>query len=156
MPAFKFKHIGGYVFRRNALGFIYADGIPELDAKAHFDGLDQKDSDLVRNRFGIWLEGKAYDKYHHGWPSNPQYKLCHVFKWETRHKPQRLYGFKCHPKPDTDKGFVLCVLAYFGTKDDTTDYAILGRLNKLREDLNVIAAISVEYSEYGGKPKWQH
>lgn len=154
MPGFKFTHISGYAFRSNALGFIYADGIPELAAKAHFESLNQKDLDLVRSRIGVWLEGKAYDKYHHGWPNNPQYKLCHVFKWEKRHKPQRLYGFKCHPKPGT--GFVLCVLAYFGTKDDTTDYAILNRLNKLREDSSVIAAISVEYPEYGGKQKWNH
>jgi hypothetical protein len=154
MPVFTFTHISGYAFRRCALGFIYANGVPSLDAKAHFDGLANKDSDLVRSRIGIWLEGKSYDKYHHGWPNNPKYKLCHVFKWEKRHKPQRLYGFKCHPKPDTAKGFTLCVLAYFDTKDDTTNYAILDRLNRLRQDPNVIAAVSIAYPEYGGKPKW--
>jgi len=155
MPAFTFTHASGYVFRRCALGFLCAEGISDLDAKAQFDALNQKDSQLVRSRFGVWLEGKPYDKYHHGWPNNPENKLCHVFKWEKRHKPQRLYGFKCHPKPNTDKGFVLCVLAYFGTKDDTTDYSILDRLNELRQDLSVIAAISVEYPEYGGKSKWK-
>ena len=156
MPHFVFTHVSGYLFRHRALGFLRADGIPELDAQEVFEGLVPKDADLVRGRFGLWLEGKIYDKYFHG-RGEPEYKHCFYFKWEKKRKPQRLYGFLCHPKPDTEKAFILCVLAYFDTKDDSTDLAILDRLNKLRQDLNVIAAISTEYPEFtGGQTKWKH
>ena len=155
MPVFDFTHVSGFSFRHRALGFIAAEDVPELDAKEHFESLEVKDSDLVRSRFGHWLEGKVYDKYFHGWPNNQKYKECFVFKWEKKRKPQRQYGFLCHPKPQpAEKGFVLCVLAYFDTKEDTTDYTILDRLNKLRQDLNVTQAIKKQYPEYGGKDKW--
>jgi len=156
MSNFVFTHVSGYSFRRRALGFLQRDGSTELDAKAHFEELVEKDANLVRSRFGHWLEGKIFDKYFHGW-SDEQYRQCFVFKWEKRHKPQRLYGFLCHPNPSTDKGFLLCVLAYFATKDDATDYTILDRLNKLRQDFSVISAISAECAEFMvGKSKWNH
>jgi len=124
----------------------------DLDAGRVFDSLDAKVAQMVRTRIDHWLQRNVFRKYFHGFSG--KYSGCFVFKWEERHKPQRLYGFLCHPFPKTNTGFELCVLVYHDTKDDTMDYAILGRINRLCEDIRVLEAIAREYPEIRGTPQW--
>ena len=153
MARFVFTLADGFNFRRRSIGFVQELERNELDAKVVFDSLGDKDSALVKSRFDQWLQREVFRKYFHGF-DNPDYRKCFVFKWEKRRKPQRLYGFLCHPKPSSDPGFELCVLVYFATKDDVTDYALLDRVNALRGNLGVTEAIASEYPEYGRTETW--
>jgi len=59
-----------------------------LDAKAVFDNLDNKQKRTLLTRFDHWIEGAEgatpQDKYFHGWPNDKDYKSCFVFKWNTK------------------------------------------------------------------------
>jgi hypothetical protein len=104
-----------------------------------------------------WLSGGIHNLYFHGWPDEPKYKECFVFKWDEEKVGQRLYGFLCNPTPKSDPGFRTCVLVLHATKHEhETDSANLDRVNRWREDLRTDLAIKSIYPEYGGKDKWRH
>jgi hypothetical protein len=105
---FVFTHAPGHYFRTRAVGFVEELTRNELNAKRAYDSLQPKTRNLVDSRFKHWLDRQRFDKYFHQYDGD--YRACFCFKWEERHVPHRLYGFLCHPKPDTEKDFELCVL----------------------------------------------
>jgi hypothetical protein len=127
----------------------------ELDARATFDWLREKHPTVFRllnSRFGHWLARAVFKKYFHGFGG--KYSACFVFKWEQRHIPHRLYGFLCHPMPQSFPAFELCVLTCFATKGDDTNYTILDRINRLLVDMAVKEAIAQTYPEFRGRQQW--
>lgn len=139
----------GFKIGRRAIGFL-EDGGRALNARAKFNGLNAAKKRLVSDRFDVWLDGKHYPKYFHGWPDSPFYKDCFVFKWRENRVEQRLYGFLCNPRPRTDSGFRLCALAIHATKTEwETDESELDRIVSLLYAEEVKAAIRERYPEYG-------
>jgi hypothetical protein len=148
----------GFRFDRRAVGFLEYEADIEMDAGAVFDGLEGAAKQAVRTRLDHWLEGNVYDKYFHGFPNQSSYKHCFTVKWHVKRQEHRLYGFLCNAKPQSDARFQLCVLIYYAPKNEMgTDYAILDRVNQLRLNSAVTAAIAMEYREYGGgMSKWRN
>lgn len=156
-PRYVFTLVPGHNFRTRAIGFLEEVGGVDINAKTTFEWLREKHPNLfqlLNSRFGHWLARQVFDKYFHGWPG--KYSACFVFKWELKHIPQRLYGFLCHPMPRTVPAFELCVLIFFRTKGDETDYTVLGRINRLLVDLAVREAISKVYPEFNGRQQWKN
>lgn len=156
MPtALSFRLADGFGFRRRSIGFLEAKDDCEMNAGAVFDALTGKARQTVRTRMDRWKDGfNSPNWYFHGW-NLPNYKDCFVFKWDDQQRSQRLYGFLCNPKPVSDPGFRACVLVYHVTKhEEKTEFVHLDRINKLRQDLRVQAAIKVIYPEFGGRDKW--
>jgi hypothetical protein len=151
-PRYVFTLVSGHNFRTRAIGFLEDAGNDEMDAKSVFESLPPVQFSLVNARFGHWLSRAVFDKYFHGFAG--KYNECFVFKWEARHIPQRLYGFLCHPRPRSDLPFELCVLMYFATKGDDTNYTILDRINRVKTDIAVKAAMSQQYPEFTGRKPW--
>jgi hypothetical protein len=102
-----------------------------------------------------WLQGKDdASKRFHGF-TEAGYRLCFTFKWRENRLENRFYGFLCNPKPDTERGFRLCVLMYHAAKIEwKTDHAILDRVNAYRDDIRVTQAIAQLYPEHKGFKKW--
>jgi hypothetical protein len=108
-----------------------------ITAKLVFEKLKNKQQIDLRNRFDMWLAGQKFDKYFHGWPNEPNYKDCFVFKLQKL----RLFGFLCKPKPDFPD-FQLCVLVSHSTKDGwDADVAEKNRMNALKDGPKVIVAL---------------
>jgi hypothetical protein len=145
-PPYMFTLAPGQYFRTRSVGFVQDVSGEEMDAHGTYQGLKPKIRLTVDSRFKHWLDRQVFQKYFHGFDG--VYSACFTFKWEERHVPQRLYGFICHPKPKTDPSFELCVLMYFDTKADKTNYTKLGWINQLRINSMVVAAIAKEYPEF--------
>jgi hypothetical protein len=152
LPRFVFRLTEGFHFHSRSVGFLEETEHSDLDARAVFINLKPKVAQLLRTRIDHWLQRNVYPKWFHRFSG--KYGTCLVFKWEERHKPQRLYGFICHPRPKSEPKFECCVLCYYGQKDDATDYSILDRILRLVEDVRVREAIAVEYAEFQGTSSW--
>jgi hypothetical protein len=134
---------------RRAVGFL--EGHPELNAGREFEALRSKDQDRVRSGMDRWCDGQpGPKKWFHGW-NEPEYRECMVFKLNEH----RFYGFKCHPLPNSNPAFLLCVLNIHVYKRETeTDDAELDRVNQWRTNVGAQSAIARVYPEYGrGKCK---
>jgi hypothetical protein len=156
-PRYVFTLAPGQYFRARSVGFLEETDRGDLDAKARYDLLQPKTRSTVDSRFKHWLDWQVFKKYFHGFEGD--YSACFTFKWEERHIPHRLYGFLCHPKPQTEIGFELCVLCYFDTKGDKTNYTILNWINQLRLHPMVKLAIGQEYPEFiatESRKSWTH
>ena len=108
----------------------------------------------MRTRFDLWIDGGTHDKYFHGWPSQPRYKQCFVFKWKDGQACHRMYGFLFHPQAG-NPAFQVCVLATHAIKLAwETDPRELEGAVKLWNDPLVIAAIMAAFSDAkeGRKP----
>ena len=151
-----FRLASGFNFQRRSIGFLEAEnGEDELNAGETFDALTGNDRRKVSARMDYWLSGGTHDKYFHGWPNEPKYKECFVFKWERRKVAQRLYGFLCNPIPRSDAGFRTCVLILYVEKHEVeTDFSNLDCVNSWRQDFRTTAAIAEVYPEYGGACAW--
>lgn len=143
----------GFDFSDRGIGFLEDDRNDDMNAGIVFDGLTGSTERKVRTRMDYWLQGNIYDKYFHGWRNLPEYKYCFEFKWEERHKPQRLQGFLCHPIPISNPRFELCVLIFHVRKDDATNFGILDDVNRLRQQLDTTEAIGSTYPEYKRRVK---
>lgn len=135
--------------RRRALAFLECPEDKGIDAKRVYARLPQKKRQDVLNRFELWLDEGTCNKYFHGWPNNPQYKHCFVFKWRDTQGHHRLYGFLFNPRPETDAGYRVCVLVSHAVKGDpNTDPAELDGANRLRESVEVIIAVKKAFPEH--------
>lgn len=145
----------GFQFRRRAIAFLVCDDDGSLEAWRIFEGLTEKVRRDVRVRIDHWLQGNVHDKYFHGFPNQAQYKTCFAFKWHVKRQEHRFYGFLYNPKP-TER-FQLCVLVHYTPKNEMgTDYTILDRINRLRMQPAVLAAIAIDYPEQPrGISQWQ-
>jgi hypothetical protein len=77
--------------------------------------------------------------------SGSEFRECFEFKRQR----ERLFGFKCHPEPQTNPRLLLCALAYYGDKEgEAADKTMLRRVNRLRIDGAVAQAIRQIYKEY--------
>ncbi len=134
---------------RRGIVFLVLDGNQDLDASKTFNSLEQKQERALRGRFDLWIDGRApRDNYFHGWPNNPKYKECFVFKWKHRNQNHRLYGFLYHPQPKTRPRFQLCVLLSHATKNSwETDPSELDGANELRFKMEAITAIKAAFPE---------
>jgi hypothetical protein len=78
-----------------------------------------------------------------------------VFKWKVRRQHHRLYGFLCHPTPNANRRFQLCVLVSHAKKSqEATDITELDAVNGLRVDSSVRDAITIAFPDSGGSQQW--
>lgn len=129
---------------RRGVGFL--EGHSELGAGFEFDELDVSDTFSLKSRMDHWVAGNdSPSKYFHGFKSGRDYRECFVFKLPER----RWYGFLCHPRPQTNPSFLLCVLCIHASKHEhETDLAELDRVNGWRTSTGATEAISETYPEY--------
>ena len=108
----------------------------------------KKASWATKTRIDYWIEGNnAPPKYFHGYDEQ-KYRECFVFKRDE----DRFYGFKCHPRPKTAARLEMCVLTFHDSKFEAErNYTLLDRINVLRKDPYVIAAIRESYPEFTGE-----
>lgn len=141
---------------RRGIVFLVRDGDDDLDAAKVFSKLKQKQDRAVRDRFDLWIDGEEYrNNYFHGWPNNPKYKQCFVFKWKHRNQNHRFYGFLHNPQPRTRARFQLCVLTSHATKSSwETDPSELDGANELRFNLEVIGVIKGAFPELREGKEW--
>lgn len=126
---------------RRGLAFLICKSNADINAKSTFDELNIKRQREIRTRFQWWLDGMINDKWFHGWPNDPSYKDCFVFKWKEKRQNHRLYGFLCHPLNHNPR-FQLCVLVSHASKSKhNTDPRELDGANKLKVNENVKKAI---------------
>ncbi len=127
---------------RRGLAFLECQEDKFLDARQMFDGLKTKWNERLLNQFDYWLGGGLLDKYFHGWPRLLEYKECFAFKWKDAGTYHRLYGFLINPRPDSDPRFQVCVLVCHHRKnDESTDFTILDKINRLRVRAEVIQTV---------------
>ena len=115
---------------------------PYVDAKEIFDDLTPSSERYHRKSFDYWLADRHMPERFHGFKKSyekSKYTQCFVFK--NIEEKERFYGFLCHPKPD-DQRYQLCVLAvYAQKKENAQDLAELERVERMRKDPAVLAAI---------------
>jgi hypothetical protein len=125
------------------LAFLECLGDPEIDAKRVFDKLREKKRNDLRGRFDLWLDEGRCDLYFHGWPNNPDYKNCWVFKWKNAGAYHRLYGFLIKAKD-----YIVCVLVSHAQKNTPhTDPSELKGAEALRLNLEVNMAAREEFPD---------
>ena len=133
---------------RRAVAFLRCDGNQQIDAMSVFDGLKKERERELRERLDYWIDGGTHDKYFHGWPNNPVYKQCFVFKWKENRMCHRMYGFLIHPTPNLDASFQVCVLVSHASKAQwDTDIRELDGSKALSKDPLVIAAVAEEFPD---------
>jgi hypothetical protein len=151
------KRVSGLrISERRAIAFLGCTTDASIDAEAAFQRLTKEREREVRNRFDYWIDGGIQDSYFHGWPNNPAYRKCFVFKWKEDRKCHRLYGFLIHPTPLSSPGFQVCVLASHATKTKwETDVQELSRAKALGDDPLAVAAVHREFPERAkGSKQW--
>ena len=140
---------------RRSVAFLISSENPDLDAAAVFGRLKDKRLRELRTRFDLWIDGGRHAKYFHGWPNDPQYKHCFVFKWNDGLACHRMYGFLFHPQAG-NPAFQVCVLATHAIKTTwETPPGELEGANKLRNDPLVIAAVRTAFPDAKeGRKQW--
>jgi hypothetical protein len=143
---------------KRAIALLDCSHDSEVDAAKVYEALKQEPERLreVRSRLDMWIEGaQPHKRYFHGFDKEG-YRDCFVFKWKQKNRGQRLYGFLCNPKPQTDKPFRLCVLTNHAEKAQwETDPQELDKANALRIDPHVKAAIALAFPDgETGKKQW--
>lgn len=151
--SYSITFIEGLPITLRGVVFLESEEDSRVDAKKVFDALKQtkggKDQErLILNRFSLWINGGRHDKYHHGWPNEPENKHCYVFKWKHRQRDNRFYGFLCNPKPKTDARLQICVLVSHDYKNQRlTDPRHKALANELRETQSVKDAIAEQFPD---------
>ena len=140
--AYSLRHIKGLSpSNRRAVTLLECSQDASVDASTAFGQLNEKKERELRDRFDFWISGGVNDKWFHGWPNSETYSECYVFKWKHNRIDHRLYGFLCHPITSKPR-FSVCVLVSHTTKSAwNTDSVVLDRINRLRADSDVIAAV---------------
>jgi hypothetical protein len=137
----------------HAVGFLTHSGVSFVDVSEAFKGLDEDARDYFQTSFDYFLDDVTLTKYphrYHGWKKSVakgRFRYCFVFKYP----PHRLYGFLCHPKESltpSDRRFLGCVLVLHAEKLKwLTDQEELKRVNKMRENAEVLKAIKWPWKE---------
>ena len=120
----------------------------KASAKVAFDSLKLKQKRTMLDRFDYWISGGKQDKYFHGWPNDPKFKECFVFKLYYTQQWHRFYGFLCHPQPASRPRFQVCVLCSHAIKAVwETDPNELQGADALRVDPRIGAAIAMIFPD---------
>ena len=153
--AYRVRRVGGLRGSNwRAVVFLTCDADSEINASEAFEKLLQKRRRELLDRFDHWIAGGVQDNYFHGWPNNPRYKNCFVFKLREKRLCSRFYGFLFHPIPNANPRFQVCVLCSKATKTEwETDPSELDGANVLRIKPQVIAAIRREFVD-GREGQW--
>jgi len=139
--------LGHDVNNRRGLAFFVCPNDDTIDAEAVFNGLTTKKKRDLKSRFDAWLAGKVNDNWYHGWPNNPDYKDCFVFRWKDNRQNHRLYSFLCNPFPNNNN-IRLCVLVSHAAKNTWgTDPAELNGAKELSTNVDVNEAIKKAIKE---------
>jgi hypothetical protein len=132
---------------KRAVGFLVNSGFSFVNVADAFKGLSAEASDYFQASFDYFIDEHVFKHRYHGWKKSVargKYQYCFVFKYP----PHRLYGFLCHPKEPTDRQFYACVLVLHAEKRTwLTDQEELKRVNKMREDEEVLKAIKWPWKE---------
>jgi len=125
---------------KRAVGMLYGD--QDLCAEK-LTGLSEKDAKYNRYSMERWTGGlNGPNSRSHQFDGTPYF----VFKQVA--KMHRFYGFLCHPLPNTDASFQLCVLTtYAQKKENATDTAELGRVKAWMDAPATQAAIRLFYPD---------
>jgi hypothetical protein len=133
--------IHGHKITRRGLAFLICKNDRNIDAKSFFERLKPNQERRARSSFDHWLDGGTNKNWFHGWPNNPTYKDCFVFKWKENRQDHRLYGFLCNPLPNYSH-FRLCVLVSHAQKNAwETNPTELDGVNKIKEEAKVKEAV---------------
>jgi hypothetical protein len=134
----------------HAVGFLINSEVSYVNVKEAFEGLREDERDFLTTSFDYFLDDLTLTKYphrYHGWKKSVargKYQYCFVFKCP----PHRLYGFLCHPKEPADGRFLGCVIVLHAEKKKwLTDQEELKRVNKMKEDAEVLKAIKWPWKE---------
>lgn len=131
----------GHRIERRGIAFLICENDKNINAKSVFDNLELKREREIRSRFDLWLAGGINDRYFHGWPNNPIYKNCFVFKYKDKNQHHRFYSFLCNPMPN-NLSFQLCVVVAHAQKNTKeTDLAELDGINDFIKNNEVTEAI---------------
>ncbi len=146
---------------KRGMVFLRCEEESDLNAIAAFAELSgdrtrrNRERDL-RARFDYWIAGGRNDIWFHGWPNVRKYKPCFVFKWKENRACHRFYGFLCHPTPNKNPAFQLCVLCSHAVKTEwETDPSELDGALALSGDVDVLAAIKMTYLDKE-KTQWSN
>jgi hypothetical protein len=139
-----------------AVVFLCCPDDRRIDAGAVFEQLERKKEMELRVSFDYWIDGGTADSRFHGWPNDPRYKECFVFKWKKNRQLHRFYGFLFHPTPFSNPKFQLCILVSHAVKTEReTDSNELDLQDSLRNDASIHTAIREEFPEMKrGTGRW--
>jgi len=132
--------------------------VPYVDVEGAFDSLDKASERFHLKSFDMWMDDHHRPKRYHGWNKSEhkgEYSDCFVFK--NVGECERLYGFLCHPKAPEDPNYEMCVLVLYAQKKKwNTDTAELDRVEKMRKDTHVQAALQDPdlFKEGEGEHTW--
>lgn len=145
---FEVNPLPGLEITDKGVAFLTRTSRKDINAKAEFDKLKPKLQQDVLNRFDYWIQGNHYDKYFHGFPSDPRYEHLWIFKWQKAGTQYRLYGFLFNPRPVTEKNFQACVLVCHGQKPGNDQHDPLAE--SLRLNLSVVKEVKKAFPERKG------
>jgi hypothetical protein len=146
--AYSVHRITGLIYGQHPRDVVFLASAEDtrIDAEAAFNKLKEKHRGEMLAKIEYWRRGNHADHYFHGFGA--PYKECFVFKRKQAGTYYRYYGFLFNPKPLTDPGYQLCVLASHDLKNEAgTDPQQLKVMNILRLTPEVIAAIKKEFPE---------
>jgi len=130
-----------------AVGFL--KGEPELDAWDEFTTLAENSRRYVLSSMDEWIDGRTgLAQRFHGFPNHPDCWMCFVFKARENRQGHRFYGYLCHPLPNSNSSFQLCVLCIHAMKNEKeTDQSELASVKTWSSRKAAEDAIRVEYPE---------
>ncbi|MGD0515027.1 MAG: hypothetical protein ABSA29_17135 [Terriglobales bacterium] len=116
---------------------------PEYDAIA-----ESSVGKRVKYKMGLWIAfvPDTAGKFHRFKNIDEKYKDCIVFI--DLEAQLRLYGFTCHPTPNTAERFELVVLTeYDNKKENRTDVAVLNRILMWKDHMATKEALLRTYPD---------
>lgn len=128
-----------------AIAYLVFDGEEDVNAgpellrierAIHKSGADERKK--VWAAFRNWLNGLKRDESHHGWPTDPEFRMGYVFRWDHQRQNRRLYGFLVKPRP----GLEVCVLCCFRAKEAfRTEPAVKRAVRSMSQHPDVMSAV---------------
>ena len=140
-----------YGLGRRDVAFLESDDHAEINARAVFLELNDKNAKEMKDRFDLWKRTDVHHaKYFHGFDAPLDCRDCQVFKRREGHTRYRYYGFKINPWKINVR-YELCILVNHGQKNqENTDPSELGTVNRYKSKPEVIRAILTAFPEPGG------
>ena len=129
-----------------AVGML--EGDPDLCANVLIN-LPAKSAKYQRYSMERWTSGLngPQERFH-------RFDGTYIFVFKDVAKKLRFYGFLCHPLPQTNPSFLLCVLTtYAKKKEDNTNPADLKRVETWMTSSSTKAAIKLAYPDIKERDK---
>ncbi len=127
----------------------YLQGNQELDAWDAFEALNEDRRRYFLTSMGEWIDGQNRPaKRFHGFPNDPNFSMCFVFKVKDKRQGHRFYGYLCNPQPHSNARLQLCVLCIHAMKKEwETDRSELARVETWYSSSAAKEAIRSEFPD---------